>query len=151
MIRTLPRWSDRGQSLVEFALVLPLLLVLIIGVIDGGRAIFAYNQMSQISREVSRVASTSCFQTTTPCDTATGPIAASIAVQGAGLQAPATWTVACINPATGAVPTKTGSDFCKVGYLVRVSVSTNFNLSAPIASSFGPVAVGSKTEQEILQ
>ena len=51
----------RGQGLVEFALVLPVFMVLVFGIIDGGRAIFAFNQMSQISRNVARVASTACF------------------------------------------------------------------------------------------
>ena len=136
---------------MEFALILPLLLLLIIGVIDGGRAIFAFNQMSQVVRAVARVASTTCFQTTTPCDMTSGPIAASIAGQGAGFQGPATWAVTCINPATGVAPAGTTDDFCKVGSLVRVTISTSFTLAAPVASSFGPVAVGSKTEQEILQ
>ena len=142
---------SRGQSLVEFALVLPVFLLLIVAVFDGGRAIFAYNQMSQVTRAVARVASTTCFQTTPRCDKTTGPVAASITSQGAGFQGPVTWTVECINPATDAVPTNTGSDFCTVGYLVRVSISSSFSMITPIASSFGPVQVGSKTEQEILQ
>lgn len=136
----------RGQSLVEFALVLPVFLLLIVAVFDGGRAIFAYNQMSQVTRAVARVASTACLQTTPMCDKATGPVAASIASQGAGFQGPVTWTVQCIDPATGAVAT-----ICKVGYLVRVSITSSFSMITPIASSFGPVQVGSKTEQEILQ
>jgi len=151
MDRRTTRRPDRGQSLVEFALVLPLFLLLIFGVIDGGRAIFAWNQMSQVARAVARVASTNCFPTgwTTACDKNTGAIAAAIVSQGAGFQGPVTWTVTCINPTTGAVPA--GTDHCQVGYLVRATVSMSFTLSAPVASSFGPVNVGSKTEQEILQ
>ena len=65
----------------------------------------------------------------------------AIAGQTVGFQGPVTWTVSCINPATGVGPTNSGSDFCKVGYLVRVSISSNFSLLTPIASSFGPVTV----------
>ncbi len=149
MARRIARRRDQGQGLVEFALVLPLLLLLLISVIDGGRLVFASNQTSQVARAVARVASTTCFQTTTPCDMNSGPIAEAIASQGAGFQGPATWTVTCIDPVTGAVPT--GTSHCKVGSLVRVTISTTFTLAAPVASSLGPVAVGSQTEQEILQ
>jgi Flp pilus assembly protein TadG len=142
--------SMRGQSLVEFALVLPLFLLLIFGTVDGGRAVFSYNDMAQATRNVARVASTACFQTGTACDASTGPIAATIASQSGMLVKP-TWTVACINPATDAVPTNTGPDFCKVGYLVRVAISAPFAFVTPVASSFAPITVGATSEQEILQ
>jgi Flp pilus assembly protein TadG len=139
-----------GQSLVEFAFVLPVFLLLLFGVIDGGRAIFAYNQMSQVTRAVARVASTTCTETTPACDQTTGSIATSIASQGAGYQSPVTWTVQCVEPETGSVRTS-GDNICKIGDLVRVSIAASFSLITPIASSFGPVNVGSTTEQEILQ
>ncbi|MDO8485960.1 MAG: pilus assembly protein [Candidatus Limnocylindrales bacterium] len=142
--------ATRGQSLVEFALVLPVFLLLLFGVIDGGRAIFAYNQMSQVTRAVARVASTTCFETTPACDETTGSIATSIASQGAGYQSPVTWTVQCVDPETGSIRTS-GSNICMVGDLVRVSIAASFSLLTPVASSFGPVNVGSTTEQEILQ
>jgi len=139
-----------GQSLVEFALVLPIFLLLLFAVIDGGRAIFAYNQMSQVTRAVARVASTTCFETTPACDETTGSIATSIASQAAGYQSPVTWIVECVDPGTGSARTS-GSDSCKVGDLVRVSIAASFTLLTPVASSFGPVNVGSTTEQEIIQ
>jgi Flp pilus assembly protein TadG len=141
----------RGQSLVEFAVVLPIFLVLVFGIIDGGRAIYAYNQMSQMTRTVARVASTTCFTTTPACDDGSGAIADVISTQAAGNLSSVNWTVSCINPTTKAPPTNTGSDFCKVGYLVRVSATSAFGFVTPVASSFGPVTVGSSTEQEILQ
>lgn len=140
-----------GQSLVEFALVLPIFLLLLFGVLDGGRVIFAYNQMSQVTRDVARVASTACFRTTPACDQASGPIATSIASQAAGYQAPVSWTVSCLNPATGVTRTNAGTDKCSPGDLVRVAITSSLTLLTPIASSFGPVNLGSKTEQEILQ
>lgn len=47
---------QRGQSLVEFALVLPVLLIILMGIFDFGRAIFAYNAVSNAAREGMRVA-----------------------------------------------------------------------------------------------
>ena len=45
-----------GQTLVEFALVLPILLVVIVGVLDGGRVIFTNTTLSQAAREGARLA-----------------------------------------------------------------------------------------------
>jgi Flp pilus assembly protein TadG len=48
---------ERGQSMVEFALVLPLLVVLLLGILDFGRAVFMYNGLSQAARDIARVTS----------------------------------------------------------------------------------------------
>ena len=45
-----------GQSLVEFALVLPLFLVLVMGVCDLGLAVFSYNAVTNAAREGARLA-----------------------------------------------------------------------------------------------
>jgi TadE-like protein len=47
---------QRGQSLVEVALVLPILLLILLGVFDFGRAVFAFNTVSNAAREAARVA-----------------------------------------------------------------------------------------------
>jgi hypothetical protein len=44
-----------GQSLVEFALLLPLFVLLIVGIFDLGRAFFAYIAISNAAREGTRV------------------------------------------------------------------------------------------------
>lgn len=54
-------WTDRrthngGQSLVEFALVLPVFLLLLMAVFDFGRGIYAYNTVSNVARAALRVA-----------------------------------------------------------------------------------------------
>ena len=46
----------RGQALVEFALVIPLVILLLMGIFDFGRAVFAYNSLSNAAREGARVA-----------------------------------------------------------------------------------------------
>jgi len=48
--------APRGQTMVEFALVLPLLILLLVGVFDFGRAIFAYNTINNSAREAAREA-----------------------------------------------------------------------------------------------
>jgi Flp pilus assembly protein TadG len=56
MIGRVKRARGRGQALVEFALVLPLILLLIFGAVDFGRAIYAYNSMSEAARQANRTA-----------------------------------------------------------------------------------------------
>lgn len=53
---SLQRRAKRGQSLVEFALVLPIMLVIFMGIFDFGRAIFAFNSVSNAAREGMRAA-----------------------------------------------------------------------------------------------
>ena len=49
--------SRGGQAIVEFALVLPLLFIFLMGIIDLGRGIYLYNGVSQAAREIARAAS----------------------------------------------------------------------------------------------
>ncbi|MGH2512781.1 MAG: TadE/TadG family type IV pilus assembly protein, partial [Candidatus Limnocylindrales bacterium] len=48
--------TSTGQSLVEFALVLPLFLLMLFGLIDVGRYVYLNSVMSQAAREGARVA-----------------------------------------------------------------------------------------------
>ena len=47
---------DRGQALMEFALVIPLFLLLMVALFDLGRAVFAYNTLTNEAREGARLA-----------------------------------------------------------------------------------------------
>lgn len=46
-----------GQTLVEFALVIPLFLVLLLGLIDLARFVYLNNTLAQVAREGARLAS----------------------------------------------------------------------------------------------
>ena len=50
------RAAGRGQSLAEFALVFPIIMLLVFGFIDVGRAVFAANTLSNSARQAARVA-----------------------------------------------------------------------------------------------
>lgn len=52
----LRRRGQRGQGLVEIALVLPVFLLLLMGLFDFGRLIYAFNTVSEAARNGSRVA-----------------------------------------------------------------------------------------------
>ncbi|MCP8969322.1 TadE/TadG family type IV pilus assembly protein [Ectobacillus ponti] len=49
--------KESGQSLVEFALVLPVLVLLIFGIIDFGRVLHTYLTLDHAGREAARAAS----------------------------------------------------------------------------------------------
>lgn len=52
---TAPRRREGGQALVEFSLTILIFLVLLMAVVDFGRAIYQYNGVSQAAREIARV------------------------------------------------------------------------------------------------
>jgi len=60
--------SQRSQALIEFALVSPVLLLLVFGIIDLGRAIFYYDTLNHAAREGARVAVRASNQLPTNAD-----------------------------------------------------------------------------------
>ena len=50
------RHASRGQALVETALILPLFLILVMGVVDLGRAVWATTSLASAAREAARYA-----------------------------------------------------------------------------------------------
>jgi Flp pilus assembly protein TadG len=56
MIKLDRRHRTRGQGLVEFALILPIFLLIIFGILDIGRAVYAYNTVANSARIAARVA-----------------------------------------------------------------------------------------------
>jgi septal ring-binding cell division protein DamX len=48
------RQSDRGSSVVEFAFILPILLLLILGITEFGRAYYAQTTLSNAARDAVR-------------------------------------------------------------------------------------------------
>jgi Flp pilus assembly protein TadG len=55
MMRRRRRNRGRGQALVEFALILPIFILVVFGILDFGRAVYAYNTISNASREAVRL------------------------------------------------------------------------------------------------
>ena len=54
MIRRMRRGGESGQDLIEFALILPLLLLLLLGIMEFGVAVFTYNTVANAAREGAR-------------------------------------------------------------------------------------------------
>lgn len=136
--------ADRGQSLVEFALLVPILILLIFGLFDFGRAIYAYNAVSNAAREGARIAIVD-----------QGPTSGvSLAAQEAANQA----TSLGLNPAdanqvrvqyqkpdlTGICPTPA------IGCIAQVRVQYQFRAVTPIVGNIvGPILLSSTTELSV--
>ena len=60
--------GQQSQALIEFALISPILLLLIFGIIDIGRAVFYYDTLNHAAREGARAAAKA--QTTLPTNAA---------------------------------------------------------------------------------
>lgn len=56
MQRLRARRHGRGQTLAEFALALPVFLLIMLAVFDVGRAVFTYNTITNAAREGARLA-----------------------------------------------------------------------------------------------
>ena len=65
--------GSRGQSLVEFSLVFPIIVLVIVGFFEIGRAVFAYNMIASAARQGVRVATVNQLSDVTDCD-ATRPV-----------------------------------------------------------------------------
>jgi Flp pilus assembly protein TadG len=106
-----------GQGLVEFALLFPVLLLILLGAVDLGRAFDAYVNITNASREGARYGSTHSTNTfaitTTVTTELSGVVAQSIAVECA--PPPPNTSFSAGNCATAAV-----------GDQIRVTVTTSF-------------------------
>ena len=91
------RASSRGQSLVEFALVFPIFILLLAGMIDFGIGLFSYMTINNAARDSVRFAATNCTQIACKAAVETRAINAS-----SGLGVTATLTCGAVNCAAKA-------------------------------------------------
>jgi Flp pilus assembly protein TadG len=56
MLERFRRYKDSGQDLVEHALVLPFLMFLVLGIVEFSLAIWHYDTVANVAREVARCA-----------------------------------------------------------------------------------------------
>lgn len=130
---------ERGQSLVEFALVLPIFLILLLGILDFGRAISAYNSVSNGARSGARVAIV---------NQDIDAISAAVESEAFGLDS----VDVQFNPNAEGVPSCPASGQCcpRIGCVVEVSVSTEYVPATPIFSQLvGSITVQSASQMPI--
>jgi Flp pilus assembly protein TadG len=143
---------QRGQALVEFALVFPIIALVLFGMVDLSRAVFAYNTASNIARSAARVAIVNQDPTVTTltCDTTDPGVSAAGCAQAAGnslgTQA-SDVTVVYHSPADTASDTTTDCAPLAIGCLAVVTVHYQFTPITPIiAQLIGPISITSTTK-----
>lgn len=107
--------SNRGQAMIEFAMVLPLLILIIMGVFDLGRAIYGYNVISNSAREGARYGIVHAHQTG-PNDLDTTGIRSTAISKAIG-----------VDPADITSVTSTCSSTCEFGNTLSVTVNYTFH------------------------
>ena len=123
------RVDDRGANLVEFALVAPLLIILVLGIVEFGILFGEYNEIRHSAREGSRYAAVSNpdLGEATWEDNVVKSVCDSLNLPNAG-----TISVSVSGPTSGAKPAK--------GEYATVSVTANVSSlsGTPLISSFIP-------------
>lgn len=125
----MPRASERGAVAVEFAILAPVLIMLLLGIIEYGRAYNAQISLSNAAREGVRVMAISNNQAT--ARTAAKNVAVSLS--------PALVDTNFIFSATGGTTNGTGN--CSTG--AQMTVTINYSLS-PLAGITGPLPMKGK-------
>lgn len=118
--------SERGAAAVEFAILLPLLLMLVLGIIEFGRAYNAQASLSAAARESVRVMAISNL----PADARSAAKNTAVSLQPGLVDANITFK-----------NLDTGSATCAPGD--RVSVTISYTLST-MTGMFGPFALTGK-------
>jgi hypothetical protein len=138
MLRSHERGQTRGQALVEFALVLPILLILLLGVLDFGRAIAAYNSVSNAARSGARVAIV---------NQDLAAIEAAVESEGISLGD----IEVEFDPDVNNKPACPADDCCpQIGCIVEVRVTSSYVPATPIFSNIvGTIDVSSATRMPI--
>jgi Flp pilus assembly protein TadG len=149
------RSRAKAQALVEFALVLPVFLLILFVIFDFGRAIYSYNAISNAAREGGRTAIINQYPdavrakaaqqatavglpTTDPgnCPSGGGPTTATSGVCFS-LRTGANLSSACPAPPT-------------LGCVAVVNVKTTFTALTPIIGNIvGPIPITAETKQII--
>ena len=140
--------SERGSNLVEYAVVLTLLLALLFGVIDFGRALYAYHFVSNAAREGTRYAMVRGSTCASPgCPASSSDIANYLGNVPAGIDPTQLSVTTTWNP--------NGSASCTgvpnaPGCVVEVQVRYNFNFMLPLLPK-STVVMQSSSEMIISQ
>jgi hypothetical protein len=136
-------YSPRGQTLAEFALILPVFVMILVGIFDGGRLVFAYNGVNNAAREGGREATVNQTEADIQARAAQHAVALDIAPTDVYVDFRCTSTATC--PSTPDTP-----DSCDLwigkpeiyGCLAVVRVTYVYTAATPIISALiGPISV----------
>ena len=131
---------ERGAAAVEFAIVAPLLFILVFGIIDFGFGFHAWNAIENSAREGARLGATDASLTNK-----VGDITARVQNGTSFLTGPVNVVVTCSpNPGTSAFATCPPSSAWNEGDLIKVTVTYDYNFMTPLPTMIG---MGSKLHE----
>lgn len=151
------RRDSRGQSLVEFSLVFPIIVLLMVGFFEIGRAVFAYNTIANAARQGVRVATVNQLSDVTDCD-ATRPVEDPYephwSIRGCAIQTGSVIGIKTANVAVSyAAPpgtTLSCNPTLHVGCIATVTVNYNFTVATPFINLLiGPIAMSQSSSMPI--
>ena len=143
---------NRGQSLVEFALILPAFLMLIMGIVEFGRMMITYAGVASASREAARYGATVGVN---PTGVEHFADCAGIRAEAKRVAAIAPITDADIsiqydNPSTGFFEAACPPSQFELGDRIIVSVSITFEPIVPLID-LGSIPMTSETRRTVLR
>jgi Flp pilus assembly protein TadG len=126
------RPRSRGQAVVEFAIILPVFLLLLVIAIDFGRLFFTYIQVHNAAREGAAVGSYS------PTDTAaiTTRVQAEKNSQAQRGENPVTVTTACADASRSPIACTLATGGAGAGNTITVNVRETFSFLTPLINGF---------------
>jgi hypothetical protein len=132
--RPLRRGRTRGQSLAEFALVLPIMLILLAAAIDLGRLFYAYVAVENAAKEGALFGARNplCASSADPSCTDPNNVVWHVQNEATNIGSQFTTNVSCHTPAGALVQP---INECVDGDTYRVSVTYPFRLITPILGS----------------
>ena len=132
------RAGQRGQSLVEFAFVLPIIVLLIAAFIELGRAVFAWNTVANAARQGARVAVVNQLPDVTDCDESRpieDPYEPHWSIRGCAIAAAAALGISAANVSVSYAAPPSTTLACDpklhVGCIAAITVSYNYSVSTP--------------------
>ncbi|MEA2674722.1 MAG: hypothetical protein QOI92_1914 [Chloroflexota bacterium] len=139
----------RGQSLVEFALIFPIIILLIAGFFEIGRAVFAYNMIANAARQGARVATVNQLADVTECDESwpiDDPYQPHWSIRGCAILAAKTLGISTSNVSISyAAPpdtTLTCTPTLHVGCIASVTVTYAYTIATPFVNKLiGPISM----------
>lgn len=134
-----PRQHGTGQALVEFALVFPVLVVLLFGLIDVARYVYVSNAISQAAREGARYGSVANFASN--CAAGRDACIQSETIGRMAAVPISTVDVECRRQTGSGTLVLPNADNCRTGDFLIVRISTPFQLFTPVAAQL----IGSPT------
>jgi hypothetical protein len=148
---------SRGQSLVEFSLVIPIIILLIVGFFEIGRAVFAYNTLANAARQGARVAMVNQLADITECNEMwpiDDPYEPHWSIRGCAILAAKTLGINTANVSVSfAAPPDTSltcSPTLHVGCIASVTVTYNYSVSTPFVNKLiGPITMSQTSQMPV--